>query len=91
MKEEGEHMISHVRTMRKKDSMGQWVLCCFFQGYASHTEGGRINRDGPEFKDENEQLAHMWTAQGSKRQKHPKLPFVPFLGLAYRAMRVAAP
>ncbi|KAM0489566.1 hypothetical protein ACHAP8_012452 [Fusarium lateritium] len=78
MKEEGEHMRSHVRTMRKKDSTGQWVLSCFFQGCASHPEGGRINRDGPEFKDEGEQLAHVWTTHRVATTKTPEVTFCAF-------------
>ncbi|CAF3467896.1 unnamed protein product [Fusarium graminearum] len=63
MREKGEHMLFHVRTTKKKNSMDQWVLSCVFQGCARHSEGGRLKHDRLEFQDEDkdkdEQLSSM--------------------------------
>lgn len=52
--------------MRKKDAYGQWVQTCFFGDCAQNPEGGRLNRDGPDFISKDELLEHLWTEQGSR-------------------------
>jgi hypothetical protein len=57
----GEHVRQHVRSMTKKDNNGEKVSTCFYGSCATNPEGGRLRRNGPDFLDDKERLAHMWS------------------------------
>lgn len=61
-KDRGEHMRGHVRTMTKKNAANEKVPTCFFGACAANPQGGRLRRDGPDFANEHERLAHVWSA-----------------------------
>ena len=60
MKEQGEHMRSHMRTMTKT-VQGVKKPTCFFKSCARNPQGGRLNRDGPDFDSQDDLLHHLWT------------------------------
>jgi hypothetical protein len=60
-KERGEHMRSHMSIMTKKDANDVKVPTCFSGDCALNPEQGRLNRKGPDFAGEEEQLAHLWS------------------------------
>jgi hypothetical protein len=74
----GEHMRSHVRTMTKKGNDGTKVPTCFFGACASNPKGGRLNRGGPDFADEDEQLAHVWSQHHVTTLKTPGVVYCEY-------------
>ncbi|EHK16055.1 uncharacterized protein TRIVIDRAFT_65122 [Trichoderma virens Gv29-8] len=78
IKEQGDHMRSHVRTMQKTGANGDKVPTCFFGGCAKNPEGGRIRRDGPDFDSFDDLLDHVWSVHHVYTVKSNEVKFCEY-------------